>query len=232
MTDTNLDMLVIDNVDDYANGSSKGSFLLDEGSYDSARVVGWTIVRTEYEGKERKVFRLLWQIKHDDKIYNLRGSGWSFSSNEKSTFRIEISKWFDKTNWADIVELLIKGNILVKNEDGKSAHFDVDAFLGKYGRLLIEEKTSKKGSKYNVIKSISPAKKKEEFAWGEVPEFLIKGDDVLKYKLVDGVQVHVKEDTQHVAIEEPKTEAPEPKVNKVDAKEFLADKKEDEDLPF
>ena len=120
----------------------------------------------------------------------------------------------------------------MKNEDGKSAHFDVDAFLCKYGRLLIEEKTSKKGSKYNVIKSISPAKKKEEFAWGEVPEFLIKGDDVLKYKLVDGVKIHVKEDTQHVAIEEPKTEAPEPKVNKVDAKEFLADKKEDEDLPF
>lgn len=232
MTDTNLDMLVIDSIDDYTNGSSKGSFLLDEGSYDSARVVGWTIVRTEFEGKERKVVRLLWQIKHEDKVYNLRGSGWSFSSNEKSTFRIEVSKWFDKTNWPDIVELLIKGGILVKNDDGKSAHFNVDAFLGKYGRLLIEEKTSKKGSKYNVIKSISPAKKKEEFAWGEVPAFLVEGEDVLKYKLADGVQVHAKEDTQHVAIVEPKTEAPEPKVNKVDAKEFFAEKKEDEDLPF
>lgn len=233
MTDTNLDMLVIDSIDDYTNGSSKGSFLLEEGSYDSARVVGWVIAKTEFEGKERKVFRLLWQISDGDKVYNLRGSSWSFSSNEKSTFRIEVSKWFDKTTWPEIVELLIKGGILVKNDDGKSAHFNVDAFLCKYGRLLVEEKTSKKGSKYNVIKSISPVKKKEEFEWGEVPEFLVKGDDVLKYKLVDGVKIHVKESADNVKIDdEPKTEAPEPKVNQVDAKEFLEGKEEAEKLPF
>lgn len=232
MTDTNLDMLTIDSLDDFANGSSKGSFLLDEGSYDNARVVGWTIVKKEYEGKERKLVQLLWQIKNEDKIYNLRGSGWSLSSNEKSTFRIELSKWFDKTNWADIVDILLKGGILVKKEDGKSASFNVDQFIGKFGRLLIEEKTSKKGTKYNVIKSISPAKKKAEFEYGEVPEFLVKGDDVLSYKLADGVKIHVKEEGSTVKTDEPKESTPEAKVNKVDAKEFLDKKKEDEDLPF
>jgi hypothetical protein len=129
MENNELDILTIDSVDDFAAGSTKSSFSLEEGSYDNARVVGWTIVKTEFEGKERKLIKLLWQIKDGDKIHNLRGSGWTLSSNEKSTFRIEVTKWFNKTNWEDIVDLLVKGKILVKNEDGKSAHFDIDQFL-------------------------------------------------------------------------------------------------------
>lgn len=234
MENNELDLLTIDSVDDFAAGSTKSSFSLEEGSYDNARVVGWTIVKTEFEGKERKLVKLLWQIKDGDKIHNLRGSGWTFSSNEKSTFRIEVTKWFNKTNWEDIVELLVKGNILVKNEDGKSAHFDIDQFIGKYGKLLIAEKTSKKGSKYNVISSISPAKKKEEFAWGEVPEFLIAGNEVLAYKLAEGVKIRVPEAKTETAAKptaEPQPQ-PQPKVTQVDAKEFLDQSNKDDDLPF
>lgn len=235
MENTELDLLTIDSVDDFAAGSTKSSFSLEEGSYDNARVVGWTIVKTEFEGKERKLIKLLWQIKDGDKIHNLRGSGWTLSSNEKSTFRIEVTKWFNKTNWEDIVDLLVKGKILVKNEDGKSAHFDIDQFIGKYGKLLIAEKTSKKGSKYNVISSISPAKKKEEFAWGEVPEFLISGNEVLAYKLAEGVKIRVPEAKTETAAK-PTAEAaepqPQPKVTQVDAKEFLAPSDKDDDLPF
>lgn len=233
-----LDFLSVDNIEDYSAGASKSSFLLEEGSYDNARVVGYAIVKRTFEGKERKLCQLLWQVKHEDKVYNLRGSGWSFSSNEKSTFRIEVSKWFNKTSWADIVELLIKGGILVKNDDGTSARFDVKQFIGKYGKLLIEEKTSKKGTKYNVIKSISPAKKKDEFEWGEIPSFLVENDDVIKYELADGVKIHVKQDDQHVAIEESKEEAkPTPQVKKLDGKDFLNQQPEgtsddDADLPF
>lgn len=234
MENTELDLLTIDSVDDFAAGSTKSSFSLEEGSYDNARVVGWTIVKTEFEGKERKLIKLLWQIKDGDKVHNLRGSGWTLSSNEKSTFRIEVTKWFNKTNWEDIVDLLVKGKILVKNEDGKSAHFDIDQFIGKFGKLLIAEKTSKKGSKYNVISSISPAKKKEEFAWGEVPEFLISGNEVLAYKLAEGVKIRVPEAKTETAAK-PTAETqpqPQPKVTQVDAKDFLSQSDKDDDLPF
>lgn len=232
MENNELDLLTIDSVDDFAAGSTKSSFALEEGSYDNARVVGWTIVKTEFEGKERKLIKLLWQIKDGDKIHNLRGSGWTLSSNEKSTFRIEVTKWFNKTNWEDIVDLLVKGSILVKNEDGKSAHFDVDQFIGKFGKLLIAEKTSKKGSKYNVISSISPAKKKEEFEWGEVPEFLISGNEVIAYKLAEGVKIRVPEAKPETAAKPTEEPKPQPKVTQVDAKDFLAQSNKDDDLPF
>lgn len=231
MENNELDILTIDSVDDFAAGSTKSAFSLEEGSYDNARVVGWTVVKTEFEGKERKLIKLLWQIKDGDKIHNLRGNGWALSSNEKSTFRIEVTKWFNKTNWEDIVDLLIKGKILVKNEDGKSAHFDIDQFIGKYGKLLIAEKTSKKGSKYNVISSISPAKKKEEFAWGEVPEFLVSGNEVIAYKLADGVKIHASEKKDAAAQQTP-AEEPKANVKQTDAKEFFEKKNDDDDLPF
>lgn len=231
MENNDLDILTIDSVDDFAAGSTKSSFTLEEGSYDNARVVGWTIVRTEFEGKERKLIKLLWQIKDGDKIHNLRGSGWTLSSNEKSTFRVEVTKWFNKTNWEDIVDLLVKGKILVKNEDGKSAHFDIDQFIGKYGKLLIAEKTSKKGSKYSVISSISPAKKKEAFEWGEVPSFLVSGNEVIAYKLADGVKVRAPE-KKEAAPQQAQAEEPKGNVKQTDAKEFFEKKEGDDDLPF
>jgi hypothetical protein len=82
-----------------------------------------------------------------------------------------------------------------------------------------------------VISSISPAKKKEEFAWGEVPEFLISGNEVLAYKLAEGVKVkkvETKQETSEVAT----TPTPTPKVTQVDANEFLNRKPSDPDLPF
>lgn len=236
-----LDLLNIDDVDSFAAGSSSASYVLEEGAYDSAKVVGWQIVTATFEGKERKLIKLLWQIKHEDRTYNLRGSGWTISSNEKATFRKEVSKWFNKTNWEEIVDLLVKGGMLVKNEDGKSAKFNLDAFIGKFGKLLLEEKTSKSGSKYNVIKSISPVKTKVDFEYGEVPSFLVKGDDIVAYKLADGVKVHEKEvstDAEgNIEVATPATPAkPTKEPKKVSGKEFLEGKTEEDDddttLPF
>jgi hypothetical protein len=86
-----------------------------------------------------------------------------------------------------------------------------------------------------VISSISPAKKKEEFAWGEVPEFLISGNEVLAYKLAEGVKIRVPEAKTETAAK-PTAEAaepqPQPKVTQVDAKDFLAQSSNDDDLPF
>lgn len=237
MNDNELDILEVSDFDAFASGESTGNFLLDEGAYDGARVVGWTIVKREFENKERKLVQLLWQIKNDDKTYNLRGSGWSISSNEKSTLRIELSKWFNKTTWGDVVDVLVKGGILTKTEDGKGK-FCFDAFIGKYGKLLVAEKTSKKGSKYNVISSISPAKKKEEFEWGEVPEYMVKSEDVLAYKLADGVQIHVKKAEDEIDIPKESDEKKKPsEPKKVSAKEFInqtpeGTEEDDTDLPF
>lgn len=229
-----LDILVVDDFDAFVEGKSKG-FNIEEGSYDNARVVGWTISKVEFDGKERKLINLLWQLKVEDSIYTLRGTGWSISSNEKSTFRKDISKWFDKTDWGTICDLLVKGGILVKNEEDNSARFDLDKFIGKFGKLLIKEQTSKKGTKYPAIASISPAKSKNAFEYAEVPSFYVQGDEVISYKLADGVKIKTKDESSDEEVEDVVREK-KPTTKKAQKNELPEvpdnDEIKEEDLPF
>ena len=103
-------------------------------------------------------------------------------------------------------------------------------FFGKFGKVCVKEKTSEKsGNKYTVIDYVSPAKSKEDFDADDVPEFLVSGDKVITYKLAEGVGIRKVEKK---ATEQPKADAPEAKVTKVDANEFLNGKPADPDLPF
>jgi len=190
--DEDQSLLSVENFDDFVEGSSS-KFSIEEGSYDGAEVVGYSIVKAEFEGKERKLIQLIWQFKNDDVVHTLRGNGWTISSGEKSKFRQEVSKWFDTTDWGRVCEILVKNGILVKDEGGK-AHFELDKFIGKRGKLLIAEKTAKSGKKYAVISSISPCKKKVEFDKDSVPSFMVEGSEVLSYKLADGIQIRRKDD--------------------------------------
>lgn len=195
MTEQSQALLTIDSFEDFEAGNS-GSFVLEEGSYDGAIVCGYTLNKANFEGKERILIQLIWQLVDEEgNVHTLRGNGWSISASDKSKMRIELSKWFDTQDWGKVCEILVKGGILVKHEDG-GAHFDFDNFIGKRGKLLIAQKASKKGSKYNVISSISPTKKKAAFTYGEVPWFLVEGDDVVDAKLADGIKIHRKEDSQ------------------------------------
>lgn len=235
MADTNVDLLRIEGADDFINGTQASTFNLEEGFYDQCKVCGWVIETANFNDHERKLFSLIWQIKNEDKVYTKKGKGWSLplSNNEKATFRIDLLKWFDKNTWPDVCDVLIKGGILVKGADG-SATFKMDNFFGKFGRLCLKEKTSQKGSKYTLIDSISPAKKKEDFQFDEVPEFLVKGDSIVAYKLAEGVKIHVPEAKSETA--KPTAAAaepqPQPNVTQVDAKDFLAKSNKDDDLPF
>lgn len=233
MNEQDLDLLVIDDFDAFVEGKSKG-FSIEEGSYDNARVVGWSIVNAEFEGKERKLIHLLWQLKVDDAIYTIRGAGWTISSNDKSTFRKDVSKWFNKTDWGEVCELLVKGGILVKDKNGSSAKFDLDKFIGKYGKLLIKEQISKKGSKYSVIASISPAKNKNEFEYAEVPSFYVNGDEVVAYNLAEGVKIKQKDaSAEATKVDESKPFASsDKKTAKAQKEESPEADDKDEDLPF
>jgi hypothetical protein len=192
MTEQSQALLTIESFEEFEAGNS-GSFVLEEGSYDGAIVCGYTINKANFEGKERSLVQLIWQLVDEEgNVHTLRGNGWTISSNEKSKMRIELSKWFDTQDWAKVCEILVKGGILVKHADG-GAHFNFAAFIGKRGKLLVAEKASKKGSKYNVISSISPTKKKGAFTYGEVPWFLVEGDDIVVAKLADGIQIRRKE---------------------------------------
>lgn len=184
-----LSMLSVD-FDEFVEGTSNSKFKIEEGSYDGAKVVGYTIVKVNFEGKERKLIQLLWQFVDDNNVtHTIRGNGWSISSSENSKFRKEVSNWFGSTDWAHICDLLVKGNILVKDGDNK-AHFDLEKFIGKRGKLLIQEKTSQSGNKYAVIASISPLKKKDiTFEQDAVPEFMVEGKDIIKFKLADGIEI-------------------------------------------
>lgn len=192
MTEQSKALLTIESFEKFEAGNS-GSFVLEEGSYDGAIVCGYTINKSNFEDKERLLIQLIWQLVDEEgNVHTLRGNGWSISANEKSKMRVELSKWFDTQDWAKVCEILVKGGILVKHEDG-GAHFNFDAFIGKRGKLLVAQKASKKGSKYNVITSISPTKKKAAFTYGEVPWFLVEGDDIVEAKLADGIQIRRKE---------------------------------------
>ena len=192
-TEDDLSMLSVD-FDEFVEGTANSKFKIEEGSYDGAVVVGYAIATAEFEGKERKLIHLLWQFTDGEVTHTIRGNGWTISASENSKFRKEVSNWFGSTDWANICDILVKGKILVKDEDGK-AHFDLDQFIGKKGKLLIQEKTSQSGKKYAIIASISPAKKKEvQFERDSVPEFMVEGKEVIKYKLADGIEIRRKDD--------------------------------------
>lgn len=193
---TQLDILTIDNFDDFAAGNSGSNFLIDDGAYD-AIVIGHAIVKTEFEGKVSHRLRLFWQLKDEEgNARNIRGNAWTISCNEKATMRAELGTWFNTAEWDKIVELLEKGNILIKNQDG-TGRFNPDGFIGKRARLLVASKKSKSGKTFNVIASISPFKKKTlELDLVEIPWFYVNSDDVITYKLADGIKVsEKKEDT-------------------------------------
>lgn len=193
MTEQSQALLTIESFEKFEAGNS-GSFVLEEGSYDGAIVCGYSINKANFEGKDRLLIQLLWQLTDDeDNVHTLRGNGWSISASEKSKMRIELSKWFDTQDWTKVCEILVKGGILVKHEDG-GAHFNFDAFIGKRGKLLVAQKASKKGTKYNVITSISPTKKKAAFTYGEVPWFLVEGDDIVDAKVADGIKIRRKDE--------------------------------------
>lgn len=232
MTQEELDVLTIDSFEEFEAGNSGSGFLLDEGSYDGAWVAGYTIEKATFEGKEKTQIHLLWQVKDEDgEIHTLRGNGWTISANEKSRMRVELCKWFNTQEWDKVCEILVKGGILVKHDDGK-AHFELEMFIGKRGKLLITEKTSKKGAKYNVIAGISPAKKKTDFEFGEVPWFLVEGDDIISAKLADGVTIRRKTEEDMKPEEAPApvfgaTNAAKPNIKQnEDPKAFMGNKSE------
>lgn len=207
MTEQSQSLLTIESFEEFEAGNSGSSFVLEEGSYDGAIVCGYSINKANFEGKDRLLIQLLWQLTDDDgNVHTLRGNGWTISANEKSKMRIELSKWFDTQDWAKVCEILVKGGILVKHEDG-GAHFNFDAFIGKRGKLLVAQKASKKGTKYNVISSISPTKKKAAFTYGDVPWFLVEGDDIVDAKLADGIKIRRKDDANVTAAIDPMSPA-------------------------
>lgn len=192
MNNLTEEILTVD-FDEFVEGNSS-KFNIEEGSYDSAEVVGYSIVNATFEGKETKRVHLIWQFSDGENVHTIRGNGWTISANEKSTFRKEISNWFNTIDWGNVCDIFVKGGILVKGEDGK-AHFELDKFIGKKGKLLIQKKTSKAGKSYAVIASISPCKnKKATFEHDSVPAFMVEGDDVLEAKLADGITVRRKEE--------------------------------------
>ena len=207
MTEQSQALLTIESFEEFEAGNSGSSFILEEGSYDGAIVCGYTINKANFEGKDRLLIQLLWQLNDDEgNVHTLRGNGWTISANEKSKMRVELSKWFDTQDWAKVCEILVKGGILVKHEDG-GAHFNFDAFIGKRGKLLVAQKASKKGSKYNVISSISPTKKKAAFTYDEVPWFLVEGEDIVEAKLADGIQIRRKDEANGTAAINPMSPA-------------------------
>ena len=207
MTEQSQALLTIESFEEFEAGNSGSSFVLEEGSYDGAIVCGYNISKANFEGKDRLLIQLLWQLTDDEgNVHTLRGNGWTISANEKSKMRVELSKWFDTQDWAKVCEILVKGGILVKHEDG-GAHFNFDAFIGKRGKLLVAQKASKKGTKYNVISSISPTKKKAAFTYGEVPWFLVEGDDIVDAKVADGIKIRRKDEANGTAAIDPMSPA-------------------------
>lgn len=193
MNNNQFDILTIDNFEDFEAGQS-GSFKIDEGSYE-ALCVGTTIAKREFEGKERIVLRLLWQFNDGEHTHTIRGNDWSISASENSKFRQEISKWFSKSDWGEACKLLVKGGVIVKNEDG-TAKVVPEAFIGKKSKLLIALKKTKKGTDYPVIASMSPSKAKGSFELDEVPWFMVQGDEILSYTLMQGITIRAKNEAE------------------------------------
>ena len=191
MSQDELSVLNIDSFEDFEAGQSS-SFKIEEGAYN-AHCIGVTMVRREFEGKQRVVIRLLWQFTDGEHTHTIRGNDWSISSAENAKFRQEVSKWFDKTDWGDVCGLLVKAGVIVKNQDG-SARVNPDAFIGKKSKLLIANKKSKQGKDYPVITSMSPCKAKQDIPTDEVPWFMVQDKDILYVKLADGIAVRAKQE--------------------------------------
>lgn len=207
MNNLTQDILTVD-FDSFVEGNSNSKYTIEEGSYDGAEVVGYSIVKATFEGKETNRVHLIWQFSDGENVHTIRGNGWTISANEKSTFRKEISNWFNTIDWTNVCDILVKGGILVKGEDGK-AHFELDKFIGKKGKLLIQNKTSKSGKTYAVIASVGPCKnKKSTFEKDSVPAFMVEGDGVLEAKLADGITIRRKEDDNDNAKEQPSPQTP------------------------
>lgn len=200
MTENQFDILTIENFEDFEAGQS-GSFKIDEGSYE-AICVGTTIAKREFEGKERIVVRLIWQLNDGEHTHTIRGNDWSISASENSKFRQEISKWFNKTDWGDVCKLLVKAGVIVKNEDG-SAKVVPEAFIGKKCKLLIAIKKTKKGADFPVIASMSPSKSKGTFELDQVPWFMVQGDEILNYTLMQGVEIRAKKEDEGQVSDQP-----------------------------
>ena len=194
MSENQFDILNIESFEDFEAGQS-GSFKIDEGSYE-AICVGTTIAKREFEAKERIVVRLIWQLNDGEHTHTIRGNDWSISASENSKFRQEITKWFNKTDWGDVCKLLVKAGVIVKNEDG-SAKVVPEAFIGKKSKLLIANKKTKKGADFPVIASMSPSKSKSTFELDQVPWFMVQGDEILSYTLMQGVEIRAKKEDEN-----------------------------------
>ena len=188
----------------FESGEATSKFLLEEGVYDAV-VRGYVIKPHVFEGDDHgPKIQLIWQLADSEGlVHSLLGKRWKISADERSVFRKEISKWFNKTDWPTIVDILKKGGILVTDENG--AHFDVSQFIGKKGKLMVNQVTSKKGKTFNDIVSISPASKTaKDVANDDIPEWMLT--EALDYKLADGIGVRAKEESSEPAEEQPKAE--------------------------
>ncbi len=187
----------------FESGETTSKFLLEEGMYDAV-VRGYVIKQHKFEGEDHgPKIQLIWQLADaEGLVHSLLGKRWKICADERSVFRKEVSKWFNKTDWPTIVDILKKGGLLVTDSDG--AHFDVSKFIGKKGRLMVNQVTSKKGKTFNDIVSISPASKTaKEFGNDDVPEWMLA--EALDYKLADGIGIRAKEEGE-ASSEQPKEE--------------------------
>lgn len=171
----------------FESGESVSKFLLEEGMYDAV-VRGYVIKKHTFEGEDHgPKIQLIWQLADSEgMVHTLLGKRWKISSDERSVFRKEVSKWFNKTEWSTIVDILKKGGILVADAEG--AHFEIDKFIGKKGKLMVNKVTSKKGKTFNDIVSISPASKNaKDVPNDDIPAWML--DNSLDYRLDNGIKV-------------------------------------------
>lgn len=171
----------------FESGESVSKFLLEEGMYDAV-VRGYVIKKHMFEGEDQgPKIQLIWQLSDSEgMVHTLLGKRWKISSDERAAFRKEVSKWFNKTEWSTIVDILKKGGILVADAEG--AHFEIDKFIGKKGKLMVNKVTSKKGKTFNDIVSISPASKNaKDVPTDDIPAWML--DKSLDYRLDTGIKV-------------------------------------------
>ncbi len=195
MSNQNIDLgltLDADTLAAFESGESVSKFLLEEGVYDAV-VRGYTIKQHTFEGEDHgPKIQLIWQLADSEGlVHTLLGKRWKMSADERSVFRKEVSKWFNKTEWSTIVDILKKGGILVADAEG--AHFEIDKFIGKKAKLMVNQVTSKKGKTFNDIVSISPASKSPKaIPNDDVPAWML--EDSLDYKLGEGIGIRAKEE--------------------------------------
>lgn len=176
----------------FESGESVSKFLLEEGMYDAV-VRGYVIKKHTFEGEDHgPKIQLIWQLADaEGVVHTLLGKRWKMSADERSVFRKEVSKWFNKTEWSTIVDILKKGGILVSDAEG--AHFEIDKFIGKKGKLMVNQVTSKKGKTFNDIVSISPASKNaKDVAKDDIPAWML--DNSLDYRLDKDINVRTTGD--------------------------------------